>query len=86
MSKSPKQIALLSHKLIVLADLMIESLDELGYDETHELYSNLKVIEQNSCKLIEAAFDVKNVRNSTYLGDLSKKVDTVIRKNFKEQC
>lgn len=82
---TPKKEAQLCHKLIVLADLTLDTLDELGYDENHELYAAFKTIENNSCKLLEAAYGIESVKQSVYLGNLSNQVDTVIRKNFKEQ-
>jgi hypothetical protein len=33
---------------------------------------------------LESAFDSKQVRSSTYLTDVSHKVDTVIRKNYEQ--
>lgn len=70
----------------------IASLITLLADYTHELMPETETANQFKEKalelmpiaeiMLEAAFNVKEVRTSTYLQELSNKIDTVIRKNF----
>jgi hypothetical protein len=70
----------------------IASLITLLADYTHDLMPETETAKQFKEKalelmpiaeiMLEAAFNVKEVRTSTYLQDLSNKIDTVIRKNF----
>lgn len=84
MGISPERESQLSHKLIVLAELMIETLDELEYGEGNELYDALNTVMENSEKLVGNAFKVESVYHSTYLMGLARKIDEVVENNFKE--
>lgn len=79
-----KEEAQLCHKIASLVTLLA--------DYTHELMPETETAKQFKEKslelmpiaeiMLEAAFNVKEVRTSTYLQDLSNKIDTIIRKNF----
>ena len=81
---SPKEEAKCCHTIASLITLLA--------DYTHELMPTTDTAKQFKEKanelmpiaeqMLEAAFDVKEVRTSTYINDLSNKIDTVIRKNF----
>ena len=79
-----KEESQLCHKIASLVTLLA--------DYTHELMPETETAKQFKEKalelmpiveiMLEAAFNVKEVRTSTYLQELSNKIDTVIRKNF----
>lgn len=81
---TPKRQAQLSHKIIVLCDLMIDTLDEL--EVTAKLGVEMKVLadrlRDNCIKLVDDAFDIESIRSSTYMQELANKVDTVICKSY----
>lgn len=87
MSKlSPKRRAELSHKVIILCDLLIENLDELQADSklSDSMRGDAESMIKHCEKLLFDAFNIKSIRSSTYLQELSKKVDTTIRKNYQK--
>lgn len=83
---NPKRYNQLSHKIAVLSNLMVEALDDI--DASSEMALDFK----NKCKellpfcerMVDDVFTLGQIRSSTYMTDLSNKVDTVIRKEFKE--
>lgn len=83
---NPKRINQLSHKLVVLSNLMLETLDDI------EASSEISVDFKSKCKellpfcekMIDDVYTLGEIRRSTYMVDLSNKVDTVIRREFKE--
>lgn len=81
---NPKQFAQLCRKLTVLSDLLIDTVQELEkHGPVEEIFKeNLKRVKKKCEITIGAAYGVDVVANTTYLGQLSKKVDTLIRKNF----
>jgi len=81
---SKKNEALLFHTLAVLSSLLLEYLDKIPKDATDiaEYKENLKLIEEVTEKVVDASY-VEEIKSSTYINDLCKKVDTIIRKNFK---
>jgi hypothetical protein len=81
---SPKRQAELSHKLVILAELMINTLDELDYSEI-PLANALKIVSEKSCEILDEVYKTDSVSSSTYVTELSSKVDTVIRKNFERK-
>ena len=85
MSKTnPKKFAQLCRKYTILADLMIDTIDEIeqfGYNEG-EFKENIKKVLNKCCEITEQAYTVEKVRNTTYLGNLSNQIDTLIRKKF----
>ena len=78
MSKRKDQ---LMHKLVCLSHLMLENLDELQATTSKMKKARLDLI---------ALFEEMNnelsttdtILKSTYFNDISKKIDTIIRKNF----
>lgn len=85
---SPKRMAILSHKLAVLAVLTTENLDEMIVDteiglELREAANNwLKVCE----KFTDNVFGDNKIERAgvTYISELTAKVDTIIRHNYKK--
>lgn len=80
-----KKDALRFHKLAALSNSLLIELDEMK--PTAPIGANLH---QKAKEFIEAlepflssTYDSEIVRSTTYLTDLSHKIDTVIRKNFK---
>jgi DNA replication initiation complex subunit (GINS family) len=74
------------HKLAVLTNLLLMELDDMK--PTAEIGANMhqkaKEFIETLEPFLEAAFDSQQVRSSTYLTDVSHKVDTVIRKNYEQ--
>lgn len=81
---NPKKFAQLCRRLSVLSDLLIDTVEDL---EKHgpveeEFKASLKTVKAKCEETLQAAYSVDKVQQSTYIGDLSKKIDTIIRKNF----
>lgn len=72
------------HKIAVLANLMTGALDEIEASTVESLEFKQKCAELLPfCeKIVNDVFTVEKIRTTTYLSDLSNKVDTVIRKNY----
>lgn len=82
--RNPKKFAQLCRKLVVLADLIIDTIDEIeeyDHDES-EFKQDLNKVLNRCCKITEQAHTVDQVRKSTYMQNLSNKIDAVIRNNF----
>lgn len=84
MGLSRKRIAEECHKLAVLAQLMQDSVEIINNDISEErgltrVCSEMIIICDD---IVQNVFDVQGVRTSTYMQDLTIKVDTCIRKNF----
>jgi hypothetical protein len=81
-----KKERVLYHKLAVLSNLLVMELDEMK--PTAKVGANLhqkaKEFTEALEPFLESAFDSEQVRNGTYLSDVSNKVDTVIRKNYEQ--
>jgi hypothetical protein len=69
-----------------LVVLLADKMDELMPDTkmASDFKEKAKELMPIAESMMEAAFDVEEVRTSTYINDLSNKIDTVIRKNFKQ--
>ena len=79
-----KKDALRYHKLAALSNSLLSELDEM--QPTAPIGSSLH---QKAKEFIEAlepflssSYESEIIRSTTYLTDLSHKIDTVIRKNF----
>jgi hypothetical protein len=81
-----KKERVLYHKLAVLSNLLLMELDDMK--PTAKVGANLhkkaKEFVEALEPFLESAFDSEQIRNGTYLTDLSNKVDTVIRKNYEQ--
>ena len=66
--------------ITLLADYMHDLMPttEIAKDFKEKANELMPMAEQ----MLEAAFNVKEVRTSTYINDLINKIDTVVRKNF----
>lgn len=86
MSKSPKQQAILSHRLACLLYLTAETLQELEPTKgiAIDYMQDCKNLQEKTETLLEDLFSFKQVSGSSYLIDLSNKVDTVVRKNYQQ--
>ena len=78
MSKRKDQ---LMHKLVCLSHLMLENLDEL-----QATTPKMKKARMDLIALFEEMNDelstTDTILKTTYFNDISKKIDTIIRKNF----
>ena len=83
---SQKEFHQKTHKIAVLAYLMSEVLDEINADSTQALNFKSKCDQiQGFCEtILTESFSVKTIKSTTYLQELSNKVDTVIRKNYQQ--
>lgn len=81
---NPKRHNQITHKIAVLANLMTGALDEIGANS--EMATDFK----QKCEellpfceqIISDVFVLKEIKSTTYLSDISNKVDTVIRKSY----
>lgn len=82
----PKRKALLTHKICAISLLMIEALDELKANSeiSQDFRAKCEDIIPFCERILNESFQAKQVRRSTYLTDLSNKVDTVIRRNYQK--
>jgi len=79
---NPKRKSELCHLLVVLANLTLEVLDELK--PVSKTAIEYKELLSRKCEEVnESLMDIPEVKSSTYFQDLSNKVHTVIRKNYK---
>lgn len=79
----------LAHKLVVLCNLVVETLDEMdvhkpSLDKEHEekVKDDFRGVSAFCERLIEVSFSHKQVKESTYITDLSNKVNYIINKHF----
>jgi hypothetical protein len=86
MNKNNKKSAVQSHKIAALCYLLAEALQEVGANAENALQikSECESLGQKCEGVLEDLFQVKQVYGSTYLIELSNKVDTVIRKNYQQ--
>lgn len=84
MNSNNKKSAVQSHKIAALCYLLAEALQEAGADgkTALEIKSECKSLGKKCEDVLEDLFQVKQIYGSTYLIELSNKVDTVVRKNF----
>ena len=83
---SQKELHQKTHKIAVLAYLMSEALEEINADSAQALGFKSRCDGMiGFCEtILNESFAVKTIKNTTYLQDLSNKVDTVIRKNYQQ--
>ena len=81
---NPKQLNQKAHTIAVLANLLIENLDDIQASSNEALLFKEKLNDLIPfCEqIITDVYAVQQVKSSTYLTDLSTKVDTVIRKSY----
>jgi hypothetical protein len=79
-----KEEAKLCHTIAVLISLLADYTDDLIPNSPISLQFKEKALELMplSDAMLEAAYNVKEVSSSTYINDLSNKIDTIIRHNF----
>lgn len=76
-----KRKQMLCHKLVCLSHLMLENLDELNPTTEKMKKSKLDLIalfEELNNELASS----DTIQKTTYFNDMSKKIDTIIRKDF----
>jgi hypothetical protein len=80
-----KEEARLCHTIAVLISLLADYTDDLTPGGTISKEFKEKALELMPLAdaMLEATYNVKEVSSSTYITDLSNKIDTVIRHNFK---
>jgi hypothetical protein len=78
MSKSKNQ---LMHKLVCLSHLMLENLDELKVTTPKMQKAKTDLISLFE-ELNNELSSTDTIQKTTYFNDISKKIDTIIRKNF----
>jgi len=80
-----KNEAKLCHTIAVLISLLADYTDDLTPDGHIALQFKEKALELMPLAdaMLEATYNVKEISSSTYINDLSNKIDTVIRHNFK---
>ena len=83
---NPKREAQQSHKIAALCYLLSEALQEAGAtaDTALQIKQDCENLGAKCEKVLDDLFKIKEVSGSTYLTELSNKVDTVIRKNYQQ--
>jgi len=73
------------HAVTILSDCLLTILDELenANSFSEEFKDALKIVRDSTSKLVDESFKAKSVSKSNYIADMSHKVFTTIRKNFK---
>ena len=84
MKKINKKNKLNSHKFTVLCSLLLESIDDMNIDSplVKEYSANLKVLSDTSGLILERTTGI--TKSSTYIQEISNKVDSIIRNHYKE--
>ena len=79
-----KEEAKLCHTIAVLISLLADYTDDLMPTSPIAIQFKEKALELMPLAdaMLEATYNVKEVSSSTYINDLSNKIDTVIRHNF----
>lgn len=79
-----KQEAQEAHKIACLFELLGESIDKFAPESPMGI--KIKKISLEilpfADAMLEEVYKVNNIRNSTYMINLTNKIDTVMRKNF----
>ena len=82
--QTPKEEAMCCHTIVVLVSLLAEYTNDITPNSPM-----VKLFKEQAEKLmpmaeelLKGAYDIKEVRQGTYLNELCNKVDTVVRKNF----
>jgi hypothetical protein len=83
---NPKKQAMYAHKIAALFTILADDLSEFLPDspiaiQIKEKAEEILPLAEN---LLNEVYGVDEVRMGTYLNDLANKLDTVIRKNFKQ--
>jgi len=72
------------HKLVCLSNLLVENLDDLKVT-TERMLTLKNTLTQFVEELNDSLAETETVQKTTYFGDISNKIDTILRKNFDEQ-
>lgn len=82
----PKRKAQLTHKICAISAILIETLDEIKANSeiSQEFRTKCEEIIPICEIILDESFKAEQVRSSTYLTDLSNKIDTVIRRNYQK--
>ena len=83
---TPKNKAQKAHTIAVLFGLLAEYIDDFAPNSP--LGEKIKIKSEEilplADEMIDQVFNIKSVSQSTYINDLTNKIDTVIRKNFQK--
>lgn len=81
---NPKQKNINIHKLYCIAQLLVENLDELKVTTPKMIKFKSDLI--GLCEeLNNEVADTFTVQKSTYFHEITKKIDTILRKNFDDR-
>jgi hypothetical protein len=85
MSANPKKMAQGCHKLAVLAQLMLDALDDIKpiLGGSTALIDVCKEMNDKCEEVVKNVFGVQEVSSTTYMQELVHKIDTCIRKEYK---
>lgn len=72
------------HKLVCLSNLLVENLDDLKVT-TERMLTLKNTLTQFVEELNNSLAETETMQKTTYFGDISNKIDTILRKNFDEQ-
>lgn len=74
-----------SHSITILSDCMLTALENIKTPNefTKEFKEAVQIVRDGSSKILDESFKAETVSKSNYIADVSHKIFTVIRKNFK---
>lgn len=72
------------HKLVCLSNLLVENLDDLKVT-TERMLMLKNTLTKFVEELNDSLSDTETMQKTTYFGDISNKIDTILRKNFDER-
>ena len=75
------------HSISVLCSLLLENIDKLSMksnNKNRDAFKNHLSELEKVCEIIIDGSAVKEVKNSTYIQQMANRLDTIIRKNFRD--
>ena len=74
------------HKIAALSQLLVESLQDVEADSKWalDIMDNCKSLQEKLEPAVDQIYKIKGVSNSVYMQELTNKIDTIMRKNYKE--
>jgi hypothetical protein len=75
------------HAISILSTLLLENIDKLSVEtrtNNRDIFKDHLIELEKICEIIVDGSAVKEVKNSTYVQEMVNKIDTIIRKNFRD--
>ena len=75
------------HAISILSTLLLENIDKLSVEtrtKNRDIFKDHLIELEKICVILVDGSAVKEVKNSTYIQEMVNKIDTIIRKNFRD--